>query len=678
MKISINKYPFNKDCALLIGLDDLHPEGKSSREGLDFGLDIKGPFWRNINYLIEKEINIKFTLFTVANWIDLSDFPSRIFFPLRKMYRIRREYPKNTFNLDNDKFHKWIKKLNFYIRKGIFEISMHGLSHHNPKLIYSQSQEFVGMRYHQSVNQINSMIEVFNRSGLSYIRGFRPPGWGINGSLYRCLKKYNFLYIADRYDFYSPINKLKVLKFKDGILSIQANCFPSQLERCVDIARSKGIIILHSHLAKTTWGLNIVNKDWAINIEKIISEIKLRTLNNIWFCTFSELACFDVSKNNLTYKVEKHKVIFINNSIYPLVGLTVKINGRNFVIDRIEPKDVYILDPSLNNKESRVSIVITVFNGEKNIEKCLISLSNQSYYNSEILIVNDGSTDKTLKKLLKIKRKLNDKRIKIFNLPHQGRSYSKQYGLKNSTGKYIAFCEDDAIYGKDYIKSAVLALEKSSKNVAGAIGPHFVLNRDESVWTRIKDIERRKNFINYNPSSAWIYKKEILEKVNGFNITLEFGEDIEPSVKLRKLGYEFLFIKDCIWLHLEPNSLFGILKRKFKGGLGMSVLYKLKIIKNPLSKKITFKISILIAIIILIFIENKFIFLDFVVFLIGLLLIRTKEITKYKEIYHDSIFLTIFGIFIEYLWWISTLSGLFIGLMLDNRSINNILKGRSE
>ena len=90
----------------------------------------------------------------------------------------------------------------------------------------------------------------------------------------------------------------------------------------------------------------------------------------------------------------------------------------------------------------KFSIIITAYNTENYIEKCLLSVFNQSYQNYEIIFVNDGSTDKTLQIAKKFK---NDKML-IINQTNKGISYSRNIAVKKAKGDYILFLDSDDYY----------------------------------------------------------------------------------------------------------------------------------------------------------------------------------------------------------------------------------------
>lgn len=109
----------------------------------------------------------------------------------------------------------------------------------------------------------------------------------------------------------------------------------------------------------------------------------------------------------------------------------------------------------------KISIIIPIYNGEKYLNRCIDSVLNQSYKNIEIICINDGSKDKTLD-ILKNYQK-NDSRIIVIDKKNTGVSDSRNIGIEKSTGKYIAFCDADDIYEKNYIETLYTLLIR--KNV---------------------------------------------------------------------------------------------------------------------------------------------------------------------------------------------------------------------
>lgn len=99
--------------------------------------------------------------------------------------------------------------------------------------------------------------------------------------------------------------------------------------------------------------------------------------------------------------------------------------------------------------DNKISIIVAVFNIEKFIERCILSLLAQTYPNIEILLIDDGSTDRSGVICRKYEEK--DKRIKYYYKPNGGLSDARNYGIAAATGEWITFVDgDDFIYSGMY------------------------------------------------------------------------------------------------------------------------------------------------------------------------------------------------------------------------------------
>ncbi|BCJ97409.1 glycosyltransferase family 2 protein [Anaerocolumna chitinilytica] len=107
--------------------------------------------------------------------------------------------------------------------------------------------------------------------------------------------------------------------------------------------------------------------------------------------------------------------------------------------------------------EPLVSIIVPLYNGEQTIERCLTSIRNQTYKNIEVLVVNDGSKDHSMKVLKKFRD--SDPRFHILNKGNSGVSDSRNLGIKNARGKYLQFVDSDDWITKDATQTFVSTAE---------------------------------------------------------------------------------------------------------------------------------------------------------------------------------------------------------------------------
>ena len=106
-----------------------------------------------------------------------------------------------------------------------------------------------------------------------------------------------------------------------------------------------------------------------------------------------------------------------------------------------------------------VSIVIPVYNMSESIVECVESIQNQTYSNIEIILVDDGSTDDSYEKCIKIRE--NDERIFVIHTDNQGSGPARNEGIAVAKGKYIYFPDADDFIDDDTIK---ICVEEASSN----------------------------------------------------------------------------------------------------------------------------------------------------------------------------------------------------------------------
>lgn len=112
----------------------------------------------------------------------------------------------------------------------------------------------------------------------------------------------------------------------------------------------------------------------------------------------------------------------------------------------------------------KISVIVAVYNTEKYLDRCIESLLNQTYKNIELVIVEDCSTDSSRKLLKKYKE---NKNIKVFyNRENRGLSYSRNYGLKKSTGDFIGYIDSDDYVEPDYYEKLMSSIKDNKSDIA--------------------------------------------------------------------------------------------------------------------------------------------------------------------------------------------------------------------
>jgi len=210
-----------------------------------------------------------------------------------------------------------------------------------------------------------------------------------------------------------------------------------------------------------------------------------------------------------------------------------------------------------------VSIVLPMFNDEETIAECLSSLKNQSYDPKEIIAIDDGSSDRTYEIVNRITK--GDSQISAIRIEHHGRSYARNVGLKLARGKLVFFAESDAKYATDYLKTAVKSF--SDSKVGGVLVGGGVWE-DGTYVSRCMHLEALLRNADLDsgraePESGWIYLKEILDLVDGFNERLNAGEDTDIGIKVRRSGYQIKWVGGSHWWFKSSKSLRDLMIRSY-------------------------------------------------------------------------------------------------------------------
>jgi glycosyltransferase involved in cell wall biosynthesis len=137
---------------------------------------------------------------------------------------------------------------------------------------------------------------------------------------------------------------------------------------------------------------------------------------------------------------------------------------------------------SLN--EPFVSVIVPIYNVEKYLEKCILSLTNQTYTNIEIILVNDGSTDNCGTICDRYAR--IDSRIKVIHQQNKGLSAARNIGLKTALGEILFFVDSDDSVTPDFCTKAVNAIQRNKADLV-CFGVRFINAEGKTIkYNRVR------------------------------------------------------------------------------------------------------------------------------------------------------------------------------------------------
>lgn len=170
-----------------------------------------------------------------------------------------------------------------------------------------------------------------------------------------------------------------------------------------------------------------------------------------------------------------------------------------------------------------ISIIIPIYNGAETIERCLNSIFVQSYSDYEVIVVDDGSTDRTSE----ILKKFEDK-IKIIYQTNQGAPAARNHGWRESVGEYLLFCDADVVLKQNAL--ATMTAELDNHPEAAYTYSSFVFNgKLFKLWPFDPDKLRRMPYIH----TTSLIRRSVF---SGFDESLKRFQDWDLWLTLLEQG----------------------------------------------------------------------------------------------------------------------------------------------
>ncbi len=223
-----------------------------------------------------------------------------------------------------------------------------------------------------------------------------------------------------------------------------------------------------------------------------------------------------------------------------------------------------------------ISIILPAHNEESVIEKSLKSILKQKG-NYEIIVVNDGSTDKTREKVEKLMKKYRGK-IKLINFDKgHSAAFARNRGSEVARGKWLIFIDADHIVEENFITKVENFLKKNTNIDATdflvfSYRPKTIIQK---AWSSY-----RKAF----PSIGLIHiiKRSVFKKLGGFNENIFYYEDTEFRDRFLKAGFKFKGPINTIVYHIEPKTWSEFVRQRKWQARGVKKSFKDKNYMIPL------------------------------------------------------------------------------------------------
>jgi len=186
------------------------------------------------------------------------------------------------------------------------------------------------------------------------------------------------------------------------------------------------------------------------------------------------------------------------------------------------------------------SVIIPLYNKELSVRATIQSVLDQTLSDFEIVVVNDGSTDRSLE----IIKQFEDKRIHVIEQPNGGVSSARNKGIKESKYEWIAFLDGDDLWKQDHLETLKKMI--SHYTIYKVFCTSYILSyqafpvdSDNSIIV-IDDYFEEAIKHHFFWTSVTCIHKAILEDLGGFNTALNRGEDLDLWARI---GREYTFVR---------------------------------------------------------------------------------------------------------------------------------------
>lgn len=211
----------------------------------------------------------------------------------------------------------------------------------------------------------------------------------------------------------------------------------------------------------------------------------------------------------------------------------------------------------------KVSIIVPIYQAEKYLGECLNSIIKQTYKNIEIILIEDGCSDKS--GAICDEYAELDKRIVVCHNKNHGVSYSRNYGIKKAKGKYILFVDSDDVIDKHYVENFVDAITNYDCDIVVCGYEKIdIINKNKEIYLVNKNKEMFSGLLKDDYCllesfllTPWgkLYKTKIIKENNiFFPEDCNIAEDQIYNYKYLSLVKRYLFINKPIYRYFFRNS----------------------------------------------------------------------------------------------------------------------------
>ncbi|HXV28020.1 MAG TPA: glycosyltransferase, partial [bacterium] len=229
--------------------------------------------------------------------------------------------------------------------------------------------------------------------------------------------------------------------------------------------------------------------------------------------------------------------------------------------------------PALIPNAPKVSVIVCAYNAERTMEACMASLEKLRYPDYEVIVINDGSRDRT--------REIAERHpnFQLINQENRGLSAARNVGIEAARGEIIAFTDSDCVADPDWLTYLVSRL--LSSNFAGVGGPNLAPREETLVPTCVAVSPGGPTHVLINdeiaehiPGCNMAFYKKALEAIGGFDpVYRTAGDDVDVCWRLQDQEFKIGFSPAAVVWHYRRNTVKAYFDQQKGYGKAEALLY---------------------------------------------------------------------------------------------------------
>jgi len=295
--------PKGKRGAICFSIDDVHPRKPDLYE--ENG-DLNHGMLGHVRWLLQRHEQLRVTLFTTADWRQISPIPTRRLLSrtpwLRDRFHLSETLPAGTMRLSRHPH--FVRRLQELPR---LEIGLHGLNH--VRRGRGLPVEFAGLDKDECKRILRESIAIFEEAGLEYVSGITPPGWDISENLTSAMIDVGLRFVASARDIRTDISPSAITNMSGlrGVSLIypqflcdrrllhitsnfQATC---PIDRAIEIIENGGLVAIKAHSLKNASGhvaLDGLDELYRNYLDLLFTRLENIYGNTLWWTSMGEIS----------------------------------------------------------------------------------------------------------------------------------------------------------------------------------------------------------------------------------------------------------------------------------------------------------------------------------------------------------------------------------------------------